>query len=362
MSIENKHTKRIEEVNIELERKRMLRSGNVFSVKGRKRSALESGVVDQLQTDESKKRVGVMENVEVNRSRDGADSGVVNQLQTDEIKEKPKTLESGALEQAQMDDRVGGINSSEQMRNFLANSDSTVEGVVPITVKSMVDPEEDQLGTLMRILEGSEEPTQRSKMRTKITVPSYEERQRMRRDSMPLTREHVQKQKKKPKQHIRVDRPYVYPPIDGQPKNRLSVDDERWIRINRLLFHIPITQTVDTRASHTFVDMDYNYHQVHLDIPSLIKNLKENDEARKKLTPEQRNAQKTNGLRTSYQATTLVQGRQRRKRLVPRRKKRGQPLLLARLATSRKIPDGKTRMALLHRQQTWSMVNAEMRI
>jgi branched-subunit amino acid aminotransferase/4-amino-4-deoxychorismate lyase len=39
--------------------------------------------------------------------------------------------------------------------------------------------------------------------------------------------------------------------------------------------------------------MDYNYHQVHLlDIPSLIKNLKENDEVRKKLTPEQRNAQK----------------------------------------------------------------------
>jgi hypothetical protein len=33
----------------------------------------------------------------------------------------------------------------------------------------------------------------------------------------------------------------------------------------------------NTGASHTFVDMDYNYHQVHLDIPSLIKNLKEND-------------------------------------------------------------------------------------
>jgi hypothetical protein len=198
------------------------------------------------------------------------------------------------LEQAQMDENVGGANSSEQIRNFLATSDCMVVGVVPITITPMGDPEEDQIETLMRLLEGSEEPIrERSKMRTKITAPSYEERQRMRIAKMPQTREIVKKQRKKANQLPTIERPYVFPPFDGNPKNKLSVDDERWDRINSLLFRIPISyESRDTRTSHTFVDMDYNYHQVHLDIPRLINNLRKEEEARNKLTTEQREAQR----------------------------------------------------------------------
>jgi hypothetical protein len=291
--LKNKHTERTKKVITKGKKKRMLRSESDFSVREKKRSAMKSGVVDQLQTDDSRKRMVLGETVEMLRSGDGADSGVVNQLHPDEIEENPKTMESGVLEQAQMDENVGGANSSEQIRNFLATSDSMVEGVVPITITPMGDPEEDQIETLMRLLEGSEEPIREyRKMRTKITVPSYEERQRMRIASMPQTRKIVKEPRRKANQRPTIERPYVFPPFDGNPKNKLSEDDERWDRINSL-FRIPISyQSRDTRTSHTFVDMDYNYHQVHLDIPRLINNLKKEEEARNKLTTEQREAQK----------------------------------------------------------------------
>jgi hypothetical protein len=55
----------------------MLRSESDFSVREKKRSAMKSGVVDQLQTDDNRKRMVLGETVETLRSGDGADSGVV---------------------------------------------------------------------------------------------------------------------------------------------------------------------------------------------------------------------------------------------------------------------------------------------
>ncbi len=196
----NKHIKRVKVRGVKCVKKRMFRGPKENVMLEVEMSEFESGVVDQPHTDDDKKEIVERESGIVLRSDHDSKFEEGERSETDGGRKKLEIPESGVLDQAHTDESVEGLTTSDQIRHLCGKEGIMEERVIPITVNSMVDEEEDQVGTLLQLLEGNEYPrAEPKKGRIKRTDTKYREKLHRKRMGIPEPGEYIKEAKLKTK-------------------------------------------------------------------------------------------------------------------------------------------------------------------
>jgi hypothetical protein len=198
---------------------------------------------------------------------------------------------------ANKDELTTPMSSSQLIRNFCGRDEDPDEGICKsFVIAPSEDTTEDYVATMTHLLDRLDDyPNPQHVMRTKYTDPRSRAR-RYNKEHGIVERQIPMLEKKrksrKSKKEPPIEKVHVMPAFNGIPANYMTPNDLAWDRINRLLT-IRITPTVtDTRTTFAMVDMSYDYHKVHLNIPNLIKNRNAELAAEAAMTDAQRAARK----------------------------------------------------------------------
>jgi hypothetical protein len=198
---------------------------------------------------------------------------------------------------ANKDELTTPMSSSQLIRNFCGRDEDPDEGICKsFVIAPSEDTTEDYVATMTHLLDRLDDyPNPQHVMRTKYTDPrskarAYNKKHGIVERQIPMLKK--KRKSRKSKKDPPIEKVHIMPAFNGIPANYMTANDLAWDKINRLLT-IRITPTVtDTRTTFAMVDMSYDYHKVHLNIPNLIKNRNAELAAEAAMTDAQRAARK----------------------------------------------------------------------